>query len=462
MNPRWLIESDREAQSLLLSAHPFIGCVFTAAPAVVALIASFSALVFLFVPAYLVGLARISTSTGNVGFVSLPNWNWSLVYPVFLPAILVFGNYTVGAMRTAVYRLIKPGMAVIYDEQGQIAVDYPDSLKTYMSAYARYVVIASAVLAAVIVVLDTKDLWPGFVTWHYPSSRAPEWDTAFAQLKNVPGYVPPARWKNLLFDLIAYAFETSYAFLGVFYVLTSLTFLLGIARVLDARHPPYHFEPIACDYRRRLGLSPLAWVFNWFLVVVLGFEAFAVAHRVQQIDRLRRCPRTTYLQSLIKDSNASDKGQEKGFHVSSLLNLRSKDYAMAELRNPSSWVPLVVVFLPAAVVCFLPLGIIRQIIRTKVENLIDQNTLALSHEEEQGNADKATGIRKTIGCLKESSIWPNGNAAGWTFLILMGGLLVVAVAPPVVPYAISSGAVPGLLKLGKKLVAPQAGGRTER
>jgi hypothetical protein len=458
MKYSWLFKADRDTQRLLLSAHPWIGRVFTTVPVGAALVASTGALVLLFLPAYLFGLAHIKTARGDVGFAALANWNWSLTYPVGLPFLLVFGNYAFRAMHAAAHRLIAVGMSVIYDQDGAIALDYPDFLTSFMQERGRYVVIASAVLAFLAVGADTHDLWPGFVTGHYPASRAPEWDTAFAQLREVPGYVAPPLWQNLVFDIVAYAFESVYAFLGIFFVLTSLTFLLGIARVLDARQGPYRFEPIACDPRRRLGLSPLAWVFNWFLAVVLGFEVFAVAHRIQQVDRLRRVDRTTYVYSLLKDAATQDsaKGEEKRLSLASVLKLTSKDYAFPELRNPSSWVPLLIVFLPAAVVCFLPLGVIRRIVTRKVDELLDQNALALANAEERGDTAEARRVRTTINCLRESSIWPNGNTAGWTFLTLMVGLLLVAVAPPLLPFAVSAGAVPWVWKVLRARTRPSS------
>jgi len=402
----------------------------------------------LIIPARVIGIAHIISPRGDVGFFA--KWNWSLMYVLVLPLLLMVAGSACKAVQEAICQLINPKRAVIYDEHGKVAVGYPEELAGMMEKRSRRVYLTSALLAVLAVAVDTHDLWPGFFTGHFPDSRVPEWDTGFRILCGSQ----LLKWENFCFDIIAYIFELVYAFLGVFFVLTIWSFLRGIASIFDESQPPYRLKPIVCDLEKRLGLGPLSWVFHWLLVVSICFATYATLHRMEQVDTLRHQRAWTYSIALFSDSKSSTTpamhGSEHGISLTAIIDLAHKDYALHELLNPSSWVAIVFIALAGGVVCLLPLGRIYQYVKRTKKELLDSNLLAYDTAKKAGDTKTADRLKVQIDCLEEANIWPNGNTVAWTCLILLGGLLAVSIAPPLLPFAISAGAIPGLVSLIKK------------
>lgn len=445
---RSLLRSDSAAHNLLFRATQAIGYIYTANPILVICISSVSALLALFVPASALGISHVPSAHGDVGFFAKKNW--SLMYPLALPLFLALAGLACRTIYRAVCRFIRPGQAVIFDRDDNIATGYPEKLAEIMKARGLRLAISAGVVALIAVAIDTHDLWAGFFTGQFPPSRKPEWDTAF-RLISRPGLF---RWEVFCFDVIAYSFEFLYIFLGIFFIFTCWSFLVAIARIFDQSQPPYRLKPINCDLRKRLGLAPLAWVFHWLLFLGIAFGSFAAVHRFEQVDTLREQASGTYITGLFHNRQKLDNGNkgeaDHSFSWESILNLAHQDYAFPELRNASSWLSIVFIALPGIVVCVLPLGRIYQYVSKTRERLLDQNTSAYDAAIARGDVAAAEKLRAQINCLREANIWPNGDTTAWTCLIVLAGVFVVSIAPPLLPFAVSAGALPALYKFVTK------------
>jgi hypothetical protein len=277
-------------------------------------------------------------------------------------------------------------------------------------------------------------LWPGFFNGgDFCKSRVPEWDTAF----RIPGTQMNGHIiANGTFDIVAYAFQTSLIFLGLFFLIKYWTFLRTILQIIDRNRPPYRFAPWPGEGQRRLGLKPLGWVFNLFLVIIVLYQVFAFYHRIELIDSYHKDAPGTYINSIRQEIHKED-----GIFAQAmlLLHLPQKYYAWDSFANPSSWLPLLFSVPPILVVCVLPLGRLFWYLRREVKTLTETASVALEVAKTELDTKKAESMKKRLKNLRETTIWPNGSVAGSAFLILMIALLIGTVCPPLLVWGITSG-----------------------
>jgi len=427
-----------DTRELIFKGHGIVGRLFTSNPFLVAGAASGLAILFLNLTAGLLGLGHILDQNGkDVGYYA--KYNWSLVYPILAPLLISLGIFAFRQMRDAVYELIEdsPRRApVIVDEAGNVAENYPLFLSDALAAGAGWIECLAGVAAVAITLVDTADLWPGFInSGTFSPSRVPEWDTAFrihgSQMFGKTG-------ANFVFDLVAYTFQTALIFLGLFFLMKYWMFLKTMTQIIDRDRPPFRFKPLVCDLERRLGLKPLGWVFNLFLAVVVLFQAFAFYHRIELIDGYQNNPPNTYFKNIWGEVRRhKDEGTVP--QVRALLKLPVSTYAWSHLANPSSWLPLVFSVPPIIVVCLLPLGRLFWYLRREVKLQTELTNAELARAKTDKDKKRADEMEKEYKCLRETTIWPNGNVAGASFLILMVALAIGTACPPLLVWGLASG-----------------------
>ena len=428
-----------EIRQLIFSGHGIIGRLFTSNPWVVAAIASSLAILCLNLPAGLLGLGHVIANDGrDVGYFA--KYNWSLVYPLLVPALLALGILTFRRMHSAVYELINENdVPVIMNDKGLPAKDYPLYLSKTLATGAGWIEAVAATVALAITMIDTADLWPPFFNGGaIPISRTKEWDTAAFWYSH--GHVFGHVWRNYGFDLIAYAFQTSLIFLGLVFLIKYWTFMRAMVAIIDQGKPPYRFAPLIRDTDRRLGLKPLGWVFNFFLVVIVLYQVYSFYHRIELIDANRGNESQGYLKVIwraVKPSENTGILQQ----AKTLLKLPANDYAWAHLANPSSWLPLVFSLPPILVICLLPLGSLFLYLRREMQRMTKEANRALSIARSTHDDKRSNEIIADKKCLEETTIWPNGSRTGSMFLILMVGLLIGTIAPPLLLYGVASGII---------------------
>ncbi len=437
--------TDELTRLLLFPDQPLLGRLFTMRPLAIAMWAFGAAIVVLDIPAYLLGIHSIPTPNGNVGFWH--KWNWIGGYTLGAPIWWAIGILVFRQMRTSVFRLIDPPPKVIADKNEDVALDFPESLRKRFRTHARSAVFVAAIVTLIVVGLDTYDLWPGFFQRQgFPASRVPEWDTAF----RIPslGEHAPKWYTNFAFDIVAYAFEAAIIFLGIFYVIKFLLFCKQIADVVDDRVEGYIFRPLISDYHKRLGLSSLAWSFNLFFVIAVTFSLFTFLHRLQQVDLHRGNPPGTYLSAII--TSVGRKASPTEF-----LRLTSADCALDTLANPSTWVPVLFILFPLAVVSYFPLYHIWWYISKAVNDLVQAKSADREAANNRGDVATMRLLDLEINALNESSEWPNGNTAGWVFILALVAFFAGSVFPPFLVYLAISGILTKLvISIRKKFAGP--------
>ena len=135
-----------------------------------------------------------------------------------------------------------------------------------------------------------------------------DWSVAFAasecwdSVRVAADFDPPALWRNAAFNGIAYTVQTLMliAYLNWFARLTQFFFFLSSS----LRGGEFKIVPMFDDPMKRLGLAPLGGIYNTFLTLVLMFELYVAAHRVQQIALVNGLPIGTYLRDLVAISSS--------------------------------------------------------------------------------------------------------------------------------------------------------------
>lgn len=410
-----------------------------------AVVTSGLALLCLHVPAWLLGLDHVlDNSNKDVGY--FVKYNWSLVCPLLAPVLLSLAVFAFRRMRDSVYQLIEKSelrIPVIEDEKGGVAEDYPLYLSKELAARAGWIEVLAGVAAFVITAVDTADLWQGFVNGgNFPKSRVPEWDTAF----RVPGaHMYGHVGANLAFDVVAYAFQTTLIFFGLFFLIKYWSFLRIMVQIIDRNRPPYRFVPWVSDLHRRLGLKPLGWVFNLFLAVVVLYQAFSFYHRIELIDVYQHDPPGTYFKAVWAHAQPPKDAAGLLRQGLALLKLPVSDYAWVHLGNPSSWLPLFFSLPPILIVCLLPLGRLFWYLRQEVRSLTDLTSVALTQAKSDQDKKRADEMEKRLKCLQETTMWPNGSLAGSMYLILMIALLIGTACPPLLLWGLTSGIIVKLI-----------------
>lgn len=434
-----------DTRGLIFRGHGAVGALFTSNPWLVALTATGLVILCLHLPAWLLGLGHVFDKDGrDVGF--FVKYHWSLFYPLLAPVLIVLGIFAFRRMRDAVYQLIEKSdrrIPVIVNEDGSIAYGYPEHVSKTLASWAGRIAPVAALAAIVITAIDTKDLWPGFFNGdHFPDSRVQEWDTAFRPCH--PNIVHGGKWANFAFDLVAYGFQTSIVFLGLFFLLKYWAFLRSMIRIIDARFPPYRFEPWVCDKRRRLGLKPLGWVFNLFLAVVVLYQVCCLYHRIELIDSHNSKPLFTYVTGLweaVKPPKKDGGDAAVMEKVWAICKLPTSNCAWSDLTIPSTWVPLIWMLPPILVVCVLPLGRLFWYLRRELDVLTDQTGVKLAQAKSNEDRELVKEMEERLKCLQETTIWPNGSLAGNIFLILSIALLIGSICPPLLLWGLTSGVV---------------------
>jgi hypothetical protein len=267
---------------------------FGSRPRKIALGLSGAAVLLLLLPALIARVALIrdhgTNPTSLVGFWQA--WNWSLMYTVIFPSI--FAGTSLLSLKCLTQFSELPGLNVVVKDDATPGTGFISSLSERVWSSSRYLVIVIATVTIVLIAADTKDIWTklfrhaatgGPYEFHYL-----DWSVAFslsAPRFDFYSFSKPGLVLNLCFDTLAYLFEGTVVFLGLFWVCKYWIVLNCFSNLLIAPHSGYNFMPKLKDPTRTLGLHGVGELFNWFLAIVVGFQFYVLGHRFQLIARSR-------------------------------------------------------------------------------------------------------------------------------------------------------------------------------
>jgi len=422
---------------MLYSDHPILGPVFTSPPWKIFLCASAAACLFLLLPAIALGLHSIPTAKGNLGL--LFSYNWSLMYPVVIPLLL--------AMTVAVSERMRDCVAKL-EENGRIssrsAIDsrgYAEALTEYLRSRARILLLVVLVISVLVTLIDTYNLWIGFLPGHLPPpSRKPEWDTAFNVMNWGAAYAspefslylnaPPSKAGNLFFDLVAYIFQGTAYFLLLFWIGKFFLFLTAFAQLIGGANPSYQFNPLTDDLDLRMGLKPMGRLFDNFLAITLIIEGYAFYHRLHLIKLANNQPLMTYVTRTMSKIVFPEQSATVPYPLTHLTELFKKESWALNGLDVSAILTIVFMSVPIFVVCFLPLWKIRTLIEQRrteeMEKLQKEHSAALAAR----NFDRVQLVQYEKQSLEQANIWPNGDLRARQYLTVILALAAGALAPP--------------------------------
>ena len=428
-----------------------LGRLFTVRPIVFGAGFSLLSASCLILPAYLVNLHSIPCSnekgSGNFGFFH--KLNWSLMYLVVLPLIFSLLVWLTGRVRESAFKLCSEPLSVIKSKIPGYTPDYPHSVSNRLERLALLTVIVALMVTVVINVADTWDLWWGFSQDVFPCSVKPDWDTAYTGFDctyyakpcqfyvgeceplNCPGYFPPTKTQNLLFDIPPYLFQAAVIFFALFWVGKFWSFLQIFSSQISLKDSPYRFDPLVSD--KRLGLRPMSKIFNGFLLVTVLFQAYIFFHRLQLIALFRGNPSTlTYVKDVVKNLGSSE------------LFFNLSYYAFNEV-DTATWVLLSFMTVPIVVICYLPIWSLRNYVLKRREQVWLENARRRDEAIRENRHRDAENYENQINALNDAEVWPNGDATARRFLIVMFVLGLSSLLPQMVFYFAAIGVVVGVL-----------------
>ena len=367
-------------------------------------------------------------------------------------------------MKNCVLQLIDKGRIVTRPDKN--APDYAEALSEFLQSSAKKLVIISLLICVPVILADTYNLWPGFITSHVPSSRKPGWDTAFNVMNWDPAVYdstgfkayksdPPSPISNLIFDTIAYIFEGAAFFLALFWVGKFTLFLLAFARLVGGNDPSYQFNPLKHDLELRLGLKPMGRLFDSFLGITLVIVGYAFYHRLYLIGLAENPPQTVteYVKNLFVTALPLKSGTNPDTFKRLAGLLRSDIWGLNGL-DVSACITIFFMTVPIVVVCFLPLWKIRKLVKDRRDEEI--NKLQEEHDEalRQQNFDRVQLVQYQKQSLEKANIWPNGDAKAKRFLTLISAFAAGAIAPPLFAIVLAISFSENLTKYFKLIFAP--------
>ena len=436
------IEVRERLRKLMCPNQPRLAAFFSRDPVRLGFLLALGSFLILMLPALVFHVALIkdlqTLKWPWVGFWQ--RWNWAGMYVVILPLIFA-GAASLSQESLRIFDSLTTGeVPVVTKSDKSPALNFADEITIHAARYATWAFWATVVLTIVLTVVDTNELAVGFYRYfrHKPHIFTDlDWSVAFDLSRNrffFYGFHQRGVFPNLCFDLLAYAAQATAIFLGLFWIMMYWATLNAFSTLLVNTEIDFHFDPWWEDPEQRMGLFDVGKLFNGFLAIAVLFELYVLGHRFQLIARAGR-PLVPYAKEIWLHPK----------DLSMLWAARAFDTC-----TPGMWLLLIFVLLPIVVIAWVPLMRFRRYLNTvkkqKRATLRGElKALKLGTPERKAALDLWFQINKT-------NIWPNGDFAGWSFLVLMFVLAGAAWFPPFLGYLLAGGGLTLLSKILSGLV----------
>ena len=360
----------------------------------------------------------------NLGFLYRANWTWP--YVLVVPASLLLFRYLSWQIRSSVADLEE--MGVLVQTERAAGRTFVQRLSDKLDGSALITVAVCVTATLVFLVFDTLDLIRGYYAFAGAESNGgcphdffeADWSVAFAasecwdSVRVAADFDPPALWRNAAFNGIAYTVQTLMliAYLNWFARLTQFFFFLSSS----LRGGEFKIVPMFDDPMKRLGLAPLGGIYNTFLTLVLMFELYVAAHRVQQIALVNGLPIGTYLRDLLAISSSPSQWLDASVHQFATVDV-------------GTGVLVVAVAAPITLICWFPLLQMRGYIRRRKLELSKEFAVRRNKAKEEGDQEEVDRLAEQVRQLDESNIWPNGDGVAQRFILGMTVIWLGAIFP---------------------------------
>ena len=361
----------------------------------------------------------------NLGFLFRNNWTWP--YVVVVPAALLLMRRLSEDIRHSLADLEE--MQILVPAAGG-GGSFVTLLEEGLARTGRSVWIWAVMGVLAFTVFDTLEIVRGYVAFATAQAGAgcpfsfseSDWSVAFAaqgcwgDVLADPGFSPPGILRNAAFNTVAYAVQTLMIVSFVIFVIRLAQFFWVFSAALhgsDFSLVPWYGDPM-----KRLGLGPLGRTYNLFLTLILTFETYVAAHRVQQIALIRGLPISDYIRELIAASSRPSMWLDPAVHH-------------FETTDVGTVVLLGAVVLPIIMVCWFPLLRMRTYVHTRKLELTKEFAKKRAVADEEDDAEESARYAKRMEVLDAANVWPNGDATAQRFLAAMAVMWLGAVFPVV-------------------------------
>jgi hypothetical protein len=404
------------------SGHPVMKRFIQWGPGTFGVRLGLAAIVLLLLPARIIGLHSFPVAGDDRGF-----WfeaNWSLMFVIVFPGLFGGLVHMVSLMRDSVSRLTSKQLGVI-TKAGEPAEDFEEYIANYISRKAGRFTALCLSLAVILTGVHGAAL-ARYLAGDRDDPPLRDWTTMY-----VTGAVRYS--SNVAFDVVAYSVEAFAIFVGFFFVLKFWLFLNVFSSSFRKENTDYRFNPIVTDPDRRLGLRPLGDFMNVYLTLVLIFEFYVLGRRLQLIGKAGDYSLSTYITAL-----------SSGVHnLNNILDPRMYQWATIDA---GLWALLIFLTLPLIVGAYFPLWTLRRYVKRRRDELWIESARAHEIACEAGDEAEATKLKAHMDSLRETQLWPNGDARGWWLLTASLTVALAAWAPPLCASLLALAVGLGLVK----------------
>ena len=360
----------------------------------------------------------------NLGLLYRANWTWP--YVLVVPASLLLLRHLSWQIRSSVADLEE--MGVLVQTERAAGRTFVQRLTDKLDGTALITVVVCVAATLVFLVFDTLDLIRGYYAYAGAgaSGLCPhdffevDWAVAFAagecwdSVQVVAQFDPPSLWRNAAFTVIAYSAQTLMliAYLIWFARLTQFFFFLSSS----LQGAEFEIVPMFDDPMRRLGLGPLGGIYNTFLTLILMFELYVAAHRVQQVALVNGLPIGAYLRDLLAVSSSPSQWLDASVHQFTTVDV-------------GTGVLVVAVAAPITLICWFPLLQMRGYIRRRKLEFSKEFAVRRIKAKEEGDLEEVDRLARQVRQLDESNIWPNGDGVAQRFILGMAVIWLGAIFP---------------------------------
>ena len=425
------VERETLDQTFLLSGNPLLQRFFSGSYPVVGLrLMTPGAVVMLL--AFAFGVASIPViyadgSPTDVGIFWQPNW--SLLHVIIVPILLLVGRRLSEHIETSLSDLEE--MKVVVPRDPEDARGLVSELRVRIGTSAPRLVMIVVVATALFTVIDTFPIYSGYVA-HIRADTAAgpcpftfdemDWAVAFQDrvcwgvIQLDPEFQPRGLAANLVFTTLAYALQTAVLVVTLIWLGKVAQFFFFLSSSIRGRDRNFTIEPVWDDPVKRLGLTPLGNIYNIFLTLILVFELYVAAHRIQQIALVKGISVWTYIQGLVQVVSTPSRWFDAEVH----------GFVTADAGTQFA---IVGIALPVLIVCWFPLFRIRQYLEDKKSELSKEFAIRRDEAEKAGEERRAEDFARRAKLLEEANVWPNGDKTAQRFLVAMVVIWIGAVIP---------------------------------
>ena len=425
------VERESLTQTFLLSGNPLLQRLFSGSYFIVGLrLMSPGAVVMLL--AFGFGVASIPVvyadgSPTDVGIFWQPNW--SLLHVIIVPILLLVGRRLSEHIEESLSDLEE--MKVMVPRDPGESRGLVSELRARIESSAPRLLLMVVAATAFITLIDTFHIYSGYVAHiRAPAAAGPcsfvfdelDWSVAFLEracwgaIQVDPEFQAPGLATNLIFTTLAYALQTAVIIVTLIWLGKVAQFFFFLSSSIRGGDRSFTIEPVWEDPVKRLGLTPLGNIYNIFLTLILVFELYVAAHRIQQIALVKGITVWTYVQGLVQVVSTPSEWFDPEVH----------GFVTADAGTQFG---IVGIALPVLIVCWFPLFRIRQYLQDKKAELSKEFAIQRAEAAKAGEEGRAEEFARRARLLEEANVWPNGDKTAQRFLVVMVVIWIGAVVP---------------------------------